>query len=1162
MSVGVTRLRGVRTVADAIALLGELGYTRPALPFDIAEFPVEGVHQAMTLREGSSARRGYVVFVGETDRLPRSLRPIAKSLRHLHDRPLALIGVRGEQGEWTQLVIVRPQVAGGRRGSALTKLVVDLSSPTQHDTQVVSGLAWRTGDDRAAHAAIDQALDADAVTKRFFVGLREHYDKLVAGVTDLADNDDEVRDRLKTLGDDPYERAALRILTQVLFVEFLQRKGFVEDRVDWLTRAFQLKKGPFYATVLEPLFYDVLGCPESGRTPGLPDAPYLNGGLFERFYGDLSLNLPDSVFDLDVGLLGYLNSWTFTAAEEMPDEAEVAVDPEMLGKVFEHLCGEDSVQKHGTVYTPRPVVHFMCREALVPWLQEATAITENQARVLLTETHPFLDDALGAELEPARINRLASDLDDKLDELRVLDPAVGSGAFPLGMLSEIVRLRTLCFSHLNGGLEPSATQVTHWKWQAIKHVLFGVDIEPRAIELCRLRLWLSLIVDLPAGQRPEPLPNLEYRTVVANSLTDYANGVEIQNTRGGLDFFSEPGLADLHDRWFHATGTEREEIRAKLTAIEDEAVARQLQQARTSARSDAERDQIDEIATRFSSRDRAFPCFVPALHAPDVATRGGWDIVIMNPPYVSRKEAAQRLTSTELSDLELHYGKTADLMILFGWRALQYARPGGITSMIFNDSITTSTDGEDLRRHWADDCELLSLARTRCFVGKAITGGIVIVRSATDETRKGVRWVEGHGRPADAFTDASDPLDFDGRPGKMDSAGDLEVWCPPRSTYRRLPHRPQFRPSPPALIGLGIWEGIKSWKDEWSRWDSSARTGWRLLSNTRALNTYIEGLKRGGYYDNLKPGDWSLLGLCITGGVGLQTGDDRRFLAAIEGTEEAAEVLQRQIDYEQGVLDGPFADVYRKLERSVGTEQALVELWEKQGNRLRWPRSGLLRVAAASALHSGAMTDDDRSAGFAGKKVFVPFEKGDDSDEVDGHAIGATWWRNNPVVIDWSTEAVTLLRTRASSGESSRKPYFRNEEMYGLPGVTWNRVASYFRCRLVPPGAIFCDKAPTVRPTVQWLSTEALMAFLNSDTADFLLRTFLGSRMQIEIGDVRRLPVPVLDVATAKSLDRLGSNAVLLKEAGDDTSSIEREINVLVRNLYSIPQDAELWVVR
>ena len=1162
MPVGVTRLRGVRSVQEAVALLGELGYTRPALPIDLNEFPVAEVDHAVTLKDGTSARRGYMVLVGEANRLPRSLQSIAKSLRRLHDRPLAIIGVRCDTDAWTQMVIIRPQVAGGKRGSALTKLVIDISSPTQHDTQVVSGIAWRTGDDRASQASVDQALDADAVTKRFFVGLREHYDHLAAAISELADNDLEVRQCLKSLGDDPHERAALRILTQVLFVEFVQRKGFIEGRSDWLTRAFQLKKGRFYASVLEPLFYGALGCPENLRVPGTLTAPYLNGGLFEPFYGDLSLDLPDSVFDLDSGLLGYLDSWTFTVAEEMPDEAEVAVDPEMLGKVFEHLCGEDSIQKHGTVYTPRPVVHFMCREALVPWLQEVGRITENQARILLTDTHPFSAEVLGAELDPVHIDRLVSDIDDNLDALRVLDPAVGSGAFPLGMLSEIVRLRTLCFSHLNQGVEPSATQITQWKWHAIKHVLFGVDIEPRAIELCRLRLWLSLIVDLPPGEIPEPLPNLEYRTVVANSLTDYANGVEIQNTRGGLDFFSEPGLADLHDRWFQATGSEREEIRARLATIEDAAVGRQLQAARSAAASEVERDQIDEIASRFSSRDRAFPCFVPALHAPDVTARGGWDIVIMNPPYVSRKEATQRLTSTELDDLELHFGKTADLMILFGWRALQYARPGGVISMIFNDSITTSTDGEDLRRHWADNCELLSLARTRCFIGKAITGGIVIARSATDETRKGVRWVEGHGRPADGFNDASNPLEFDGTLGKQSPAGDLEVWCPPRSVYKRLPHRPQFRPSPPALVGLERWEGIKSWKSEWSRWDANARAGWRLLSNTRALNTKLDGLEHAGYYDNLQQGDWTFLGLCITGGVGLQTGDDRRFLAAIEGTDEATEVLGRQAIYEQGLLDGPFAAKYRTLERSHGREEALVELWETLGKDLKWPRSGILRLAHRSNVHTGKTTDTERQSGITGAKVFIPFEKGDDSDEVDGNAIGATWTRDNPIVLDWSEEAVTLLRRRATSRESARKPYFRNEGMYGLSGVTWNRVASYFRCRLVPHGAIFSDKAPTVRPTVPWLSTNALMALLNSDVVEFLLRTFLGSRMQIEIGDVRRLPLPVLSAELADALDVLGTTAVENKLAGNSTTDEETELNSVVRKLYGISQDAELWVVR
>jgi hypothetical protein len=194
----------------------------------------------------------------------------------------------------------------------------------------------------------------------------------------------------------------------------------------------------------------------------------------------------------------------------------------------------------------------------------------------------------------------------------------------------------------------------------------------------------------------------------------------------------------------------------------------------------------------------------------------------------------------------------------------------------------------------------------------------------------------------------------------------------------------------------------------------------------------------------------------------------------------------------------------------------------------------------------------------------VPFEKGDRSD-AEG---GARWRRDNPIVIDWSRESVALLRRRARQQASYRKPYFRNEELWGQGGVTFNSLASYLRTRLVPKGAIFGHMAPTIRPIVDTLSVEALLSLLNAPVVDYILRTFLGSRMHIEIGDIRRLPIPVLSDRDAEYLTDLGRRALAAKEVLDrgdggwELPEIEAELDGFVRRLYGIAPDADLWVVR
>ena len=178
----------------------------------------------------------------------------------------------------------------------------------------------------------------------------------------------------------------------------------------------------------------------------------------------------------------------------------MAVDPEMLGKVFENLISDEELRREGTVYTPRPVVQFMCREALVPYLEREAGIDEDDGAELLIDDERLRrrHRATGA---PTRRSRSRGASTSPLADIRVLDPAVGSGAFLLGMMSEMVRLRRLAHRVIDGD-EPTAEQLEAWKLHAIERSLFGVDINPTAIELCRLRLWLSLLVEDDSRERP------------------------------------------------------------------------------------------------------------------------------------------------------------------------------------------------------------------------------------------------------------------------------------------------------------------------------------------------------------------------------------------------------------------------------------------------------------------------------------------------------------------------------------------------------------------------------------------------------------------------------------------------------------------------------------
>ncbi len=814
-----SRLKAVTGPDEAVELFQELGFRGRPAPIDAAALGLGDHPVNRVLKSASGSARGSAVFITLMPERPRSLKALGRRLlQNFHDRPLGAVGITGPDGRWSRFIVFRPAwVRGVLDAVRVAKLEVDVSAPTRHDAEVLSGLAWR-GEDAEAQDRIDRALDVEAVTRSFYLKLAEHHERLLEAVRQAADADTAVSIGVKRAGGS--ERVALRILTQLLFCWFLQRMGLLAGDREYLRNRFLRRRGPYYATELEPLFYETLAKPLAERPPHAPGAeiPFLNGGLFERHYGEVSLPLPDELFDVDEGLIGFLSGWTFTVAEDVPDEVEVAVDPEMLGKVFENLIGDEEARKQGTVYTPRPVVHFMCREALVPWLQDRLRLPEEWARRLLVD-----DGSIAAYAETFGTERavdLAERLDHEITQIRVLDPAVGSGAFLLGMLAEIVRLRRLARAAVRGG-DPDPHEIAEWKRKAIEDSLFGVDINPTAIELCRLRLWLALVVDLPQGVMPQPLPNLEHRTIVADSLTDFVNGLEFQNTRDrqaglGIDLLglNIETVKALRHAYFAATDpTQKSVIRRELTEHEDRLIQGMLDRAREHGdRSPEALAQLAELRERFLSFDREFPIFCPGFHAPDVWVEGGWDVTIMNPPYLGRKEVAQHLDRMRLADYERHFGGTNDLMILFARRARQLTKPGGVVSMIFNDSIFTSTDAEELRREIFDRSQVLVCARTRCFEGKAVNGGVIVQQLKTPDPPAPLRWVEGYKRPTTDFASASDPLPFQGQPGRVAMAGRMEVFSAPGEVYRILPHRPLFRPSAEAIRLLDRFTSVERWE--------------------------------------------------------------------------------------------------------------------------------------------------------------------------------------------------------------------------------------------------------------------------------------------------------------------------------------------------------------
>lgn len=481
----------------------------------------------------------------------------------------------------------------------------------------------------------------------------------------------------------------------------------------------QRRQANFFDDFLEPLFYNALNVNrgEQGYAPALHcRIPFLSGGLFEPIDGyDWEHNdfaIPNSVFsnkdekgDRDAdGILDIFDRYNFTMSEDEPLEREVAIDPEMLGKVFENLLEVKDRKSKGAFYTPREIVHYMCQESLISYLIKETGLKEPDIRdfILLGDFLKDKDTAknrrqgehdmlISEEIYKIDhngnviVDRL-KDIDNALANIRVADPAVGSGAFPLGMLNEIVRARQNISAYMAITMNAYQTRNMYnnerspysLKLQTIKNCIFAADVEPSAVDITQLRLWLSLVIDdeinpdaqnpLDGHRNPTPLPNLECNIVCGNSLIDEFEGSKLINQNeiiGTSDANQQqnlfqkafdavlPSLLKAQDTLFRCDDTtKKQELKNTIESLKDEIVKTQMTT-----------DNTGKYERYLEARREASKPFV--LWQIDFARvfreKGGFDIVIGNPPYL---ESRSPNFSEELKDqlqriMKSRYGRNA-----------------------------------------------------------------------------------------------------------------------------------------------------------------------------------------------------------------------------------------------------------------------------------------------------------------------------------------------------------------------------------------------------------------------------------------------------------------------------------------------------------------------
>ena len=553
---------------------------------------------------------------------------------------------------------------------------------------------------------IENAFNVEALSNEFFGKYKSEYDSFVEYITGkryvkkggkyveaqthaphptlypaFGGNDKLVRDYVK------------KLLGRIVFLHFLQKKGWlgVPAGKDWGDgdRSFMLhlfenaseeQKDNFLDEVLEGLFADGLDCDRSDRNDlydtkveGFRNCriPYLNGGLFERDpLDEKKVKFPAEYFD---SLLTMLSQYNFTIDENDPDDAEVGIDPEMLGRIFENLL-EDNKDK-GAFYTPKEIVQYMCRESLIAYLQTGQTEEDRERIRRFVTTH-----------DGEQLDGLKGVLDQKLRDVKICDPAIGSGAFPMGLLRELF----LCRAAIEPDVAENAADI---KRHIIQNNIYGVDIERGAVDIARLRFWLSLIVD---EKSPEALPNLDFKIMQGNSLLEQYKGIDLsavtgrkEETEKTVTFFgnlvddSRRQLCEKLDEYYACPEhTQKVELRKQIAEIVKQELVEQ------------------GITVDFGDIDLAANSQFFLWHTwfHDVFSRPskeGFDIVIGNPPY------GASLTNTEKKIYRLLYPETQfkiDTYSLFLLLSIRLLKENGYSYMIIPNTLLDNYFEEEVRK--------------------------------------------------------------------------------------------------------------------------------------------------------------------------------------------------------------------------------------------------------------------------------------------------------------------------------------------------------------------------------------------------------------------------------------------------------------------------------
>ncbi|NLV14058.1 Eco57I restriction-modification methylase domain-containing protein [Haloarcula argentinensis] len=947
---------------------------------------------------------------------------------------------------------------------------------------------------RTSHRGdVEAVFSIREVTRSFYKDFREIFQK------DLQDAIHGLEDPEENLN--TYTRT---VVNRVLFLLFIEEKEWLDGDVDYVENRYEDVANEdnmhVYDDFFEPLFFDALSQEGATESALLGRIPFLNGGLFERKDIEEDVEIDEVFFDKllspeedDAGdRKGLLRRYKISLRESNPSEQELVVDPEFIGRIFEMFMQKDERADLGAFYTPKPITSYMAKNALKQHLIGQTNITQAEA-VSLVSGHTVPESLSDGQVE---------NIDDALDSATVLDPAVGSGAFIIAMLEELVSVSGAL--NKSSGDDRSRFQI---KKEFLADTLYGVDIDAAGIEMCKFRVWLHLMQDLKNVNHEEfldanekfALPNLGFKFFVGNSLVGEHDptGVDVDSYQETLTGGLDDTLDEIHEvrtEFQDAHGDKKDQLGEQLEELTTELETQLAVKEKGSWMVEAAKE--------------AESTFTWTTNIPEVILDGGFDIVIGNPPYEGQEGAEYK---TELGDFYSekegfrYYSKT-DLFQFFVHRGYELANTEGVFTYIMSDTFFTQINKTDVRSTLLNELDELTRVNPDAFDASVETA--IFSLSKSDNKPDEIRLNDSYDVDIKSYLQLLAPVDYDesysvsiddrSYETKRADLGEHSIYQLNRELYDKSINKSFFIPTELNTEIFG--EFIAPFNSVYDRWQTEIADVSNLEKRLSEVKSLIQDTNSG----EILP-----FGLLTVGGQGISMRTNKDFIHVLKGTKKA-ERIDKEGSYSRS-----------KLYKTVGEEKVIHDASQ---------------LSEEEKLH-GVDNDADRT--------FVKVTRESKSRDL--------YFCPTDEFVDWSRENVDKLKDQGVP---------RNDQYYLNQGIATKQGGGVrnLECRMIEPSVFTNTNLVFFSIDEDKADLKYMMGVLNSSFSEYLATNFLN-RIGLSTRDVRRLPIKIPDDSEKENIVRLVEEAIQIQKQRPDVlddpdmrtiEEIDRKLDEAVAEIYGV----------